>query len=236
MQMSTQKIQPETQNGTSDKPPKIRVYGFIDGFNLYHAIEKFDHGVDAADKARYRKYKWLCLTSLLKRFTSPATEEVVGVELFTTYPGWDTAKLRRHQTFVSAQIYMGVHVTFGEFKAKTIECRAACKQEFRTNEEKQTDINIATAMVDYADRYDKLILLTADSDQVPAVRLLKKLYPQKIVAVLPPIGRGAKELSKVCHQTFKMTEDHLRECQLPNPLPIIKNGRQTAILFKPATW
>ena len=42
---------------------KMRVIAFIDGFNLYHALEEFKHGVDEADKGRYRKYKWLCLTS-----------------------------------------------------------------------------------------------------------------------------------------------------------------------------
>ncbi|HEV7675863.1 MAG TPA: NYN domain-containing protein [Candidatus Angelobacter sp.] len=212
--------------------PKTKVYGFVDGFNLYHAIDHFDHGVDDSDKARYRKYKWLCLTSLIKRFVAPKTEELAGIEYFTTYPTWDDGKRMRHQVFASAQAVMGVHYTLGNFKDKTVTCRAECKHDFTMHEEKQTDINIAVAMIDFADRYDKLILVTADSDQVPAVKLLRKLYPEKRVAVLPPIGRGAKELSKVCHETFKMTEDHLKACQLPNPLPIHKN----AVLIKPPTW
>lgn len=216
---------------------KIRVMAFIDGFNLYHALEKFEYGVDEADEGRYRKYKWLCLTSLIKRFTAPDTEELVGVQYFTTYPDWDPKKRFRHTEFVGAQKYRGVIVTFGEFKNKTIKCRGSCKEEFITNEEKQTDINIAVAMLDLADQYDKLILLTADSDQVPALRLIKKLHPAKLLATLPPVGRNSKELAKVCDQHFRMTEEHLQQCQLPKLVPVVVNGKQTGAFFiKPSTW
>lgn len=216
--------------------PKKRVMAFVDGFNLYHALDKFDGGQTEAEKFQYRKYKWLCLTSLVKRFVAPLTEVLVGVQYFTTYPDWNPAKQLRHKIFVSAQIKMGVHVTFGEFKNKSIVCRAECGKPFISKEEKQTDINIATAMLDLADKYDKLILLTADSDQVPALKLLKKLYPEKILASLPPIGRKAKELRKVSDEKFKMTEEHLAECQLPNPFPITCNGMQTGVLRKPTEW
>lgn len=214
----------------------VRVMTFIDGFNLYHALNKFDFGLDAADQARFQKYKWLCLKSLVGRFVKPKSEMLVGVEYFTTYPTWDEAKRLRHAAYVSAQICMGVHVTFGEFKKKNVDCRATCKQSFSMNEEKQTDINIATAMLELAGNYDKLILMTADSDQVPALKLIKKLHPQKQLAILPPIGRVAKELTQVCDEHFTMTEQHLIDCQLPNPIPIIRNGMQKSTLHKPASW
>jgi hypothetical protein len=91
---------------------------------------------------------------------------------------------------------MGVHVTFGEFRSSMITCQI-CRQPFPKYVEKQTDINIAVALISLADRYDKAILLTADSDQVPTIKLLRSLYPEKKFAVMPPIGRGAKELKIV---------------------------------------
>jgi uncharacterized LabA/DUF88 family protein len=214
----------------------VRVMAFIDGFNLYHALEYFERGTDAADKLRYKKYKWLCLTSLAKKFLVPDKEELVGVNFFTTFPTWNEAKRLRHLTYVNVQKTLGVNVILGEFKNKTIECRAACYKEFDINEEKQTDVNIATAMIDMADQYDKLILVTADSDQVPAVKLIKKLYPKKRTAVLAPIGRKSKELSGVCHETFKMLEQHLIDCQLPNPFPVIKDGKEHCAFHKPPNW
>jgi uncharacterized LabA/DUF88 family protein len=211
---------------------------FIDGFNLYHALDTFNDGVSPIDRCRYQKYKWLCLTSLVKRFISPKSEILQGIEYFTTYPSWDVAKRLRHIKYVSVQQRMGVHVTFGEFKQKSIICRAngGCSRIFKINEEKQTDVNIAIAMLDMAQQYDKLILVTADSDQAPALKLLKKLHPEKRLAVLPPIGRRAKELSRECHQTYKMTEQHLAECQLPNPFPLMKDGKQCGRVEKPTTW
>jgi uncharacterized LabA/DUF88 family protein len=225
------------QKAAEESAP-IRVYGFVDGFNLYHALQKFDPAVSVPDPDRYQKYKWLCLTSLIKRFISPRTETLVGVELFTAYPNWQNAgaKKVRHQTFVSSQEEMGVHVTLGEFKPKTVTCLSTCRQPFQTYVEKQTDINIAVSLISFADRYDKAILLTADSDQVPTINLLKGMYPKKRFAVLPPIGRGAKDLQKVCHESFKMTEAHLSACQLLNPLPVVREGKTIGYLVKPTVW
>jgi uncharacterized LabA/DUF88 family protein len=235
--MSTEKLQTEQTAVTTYTPQKIKVLAFIDGFNLYHSLDRFDHGVDDADRARYQKYKWICLTSLVNRFVAPVSEQLVRVEYFTTYPTWDPAKRLRHQVFVSAQQYMGVHVTLGEFKKQIVTCRAQCKRDFEINVEKQTDINIATAMIDLAPEYDKLLLLTADSDQVPALNLISKHYPTKQKAIIIPIGRGAKELTRACDgNAFKITEQHLMESQLPNPIPIMRDGKQVSTLVKPTSW
>jgi hypothetical protein len=235
--MSIEKLLTAEAPVMADNPKKIRVIALIDGFNLYHSLEKFDGGKDDADRARYQKYKWLCLTSLVKRFVAPKTEELVGVEYFTTLPTWDDAKKFRHQTYISAQKFMGVNVTLGEFKRKTVPCRASCKQEFHINVEKQTDVNIALAMNGLAEKYDKLLLLTADSDQVPTINLLRKMHSTKQVAVIVPVGRKAKELKNACGgNAFKITEEHLSQCQLPNPIPIMRDGRQVALLVKPTVW
>jgi uncharacterized LabA/DUF88 family protein len=222
------------ENATEDT--RKRVYGFVDGFNLYHAMQEFRHPRVEEDKVRFRKYKWLCLWSLIDRFVDEKTERLVGVEYFTAYPTWNKEKDLRHKTYVSAQISRRVHVTFGEFKRKTQNCRGACKEQFETHEEKQTDVNISTALIGFGDLYDKAILLTEDSDQVPAVRLFKKLYPNKTIFTLPPIGRNSKELVRVCDGKFTMDEQALIDCQLPNPMPIMKDGKQTSSIVKPSTW
>lgn len=226
----------EIERHAAAETAKTRVYGFIDGFNLYHALEDFRHANSAEDRVRYQKYKWLCLRSLLHRYIQPHTEELAGVAYFTAYPSWDEAKRLRHATYVSALMSRGVHVIFGEFKLKTIICRATCKEAFMKYEEKQTDVNISTALIEFSQSYDKAILVTEDSDQVPAVRLLKKLYPSKSVFSLPPIGRNSKELLRVCDGKFSMTEQALIASQLPNPLTVAKAGNKSALLVKPNSW
>jgi len=221
--------------------PLLKVFGFVDGFNLYHALERFSPKFPVQDPQRYQKYKWLCLKSLMNKFIAHNTETLIGVELFTAYPNWENteAKRLRHETFVSAQKYMGVEVTLGEFKPTITRCLAnpGCGKQFDRYVEKQTDINIAISMIRRAIDYDKAILLTADSDQVPTIQLLRDMYPEKKFAVMAPIGRGAKDLARVCHEQFKMTEQHLIDCQLPNPIQVIRNGKPTgAYIVKPPIW
>jgi len=233
--MSTEKMAGPTLLPTQTTN-KTRVFSLIDGFNLYHAIEKFEHGKGEFDQTRYQKYKWLCLRTLVRGFILPDQEELVGVHYFTAYPNWDEAKKLRHQTYVNAVNVRGVDYTLGEFKSKIVECRATCREAFDMREEKQTDVNIATKILELAHDYDKLILVTADSDQVPSIRVLKKLHPSKQVFVLPPIGRNSKELVRVADKRLIMTEEHLRASLLPNPVDIVRDGKVTAQLWKPASW
>jgi hypothetical protein len=161
----------------------------------------------------------------------------MGVHYFTAYPNWNDAKKLRHQTYINAVHSRGVNYTLGEFKPKMVDCRAKCGESFDMKEEKQTDVNIAVTMLELADEYDKLILVTADSDQVPAVRLLRRKYPAKKVFVLPPIGRNSKELVREAGDNrLIMTEEHLLASMLPNPVEIVRDGKVTAQLWKPAPW
>jgi len=75
-----------------------------------------------------------------------------------------------------------------------VNCRAKCKQSFAVNEEKQTDINIAVAMVEFADKYDKLILMTADSDQVPALKLIKEATSCEDAGDFAPHRKGSQRV------------------------------------------
>jgi uncharacterized LabA/DUF88 family protein len=198
---------------------KKRIRSFVDGFNLYHALDWFEDGVNEDECRRYRKYKWLSLTSLSKCYISPNSQELVGVEYFTTYATWNPMKYLRHRQYVMAQEAEGVHVTFGNFKDKYVQCQAACAGTFLLHQEKQTDVNIALSLVEHArtDSYDIALLISGDSDLIPAIQLVHKLG--KKVAAVVPLGRKAKEVQKACQKPwFKMTEEHLERCLLPDLL------------------
>jgi uncharacterized LabA/DUF88 family protein len=215
----------------------VRVYGFIDGFNLYHALNKLDSATNYPDEIKYQKYKWLCLRSLVGQFVLQDSEILAGVEYFTAYPNWAGSedKELRHRAYVNALRTRDVVVTTGEFKPKDTECRQ-CKAVFKAPVEKETDINIALALIQRAPLYDKAILLTADSDQVPVIKMLKGLHPEKTFVSLAPIGRSSKDLTKACGSRFVMTEQHLVDSQLPNPLPVMHNGKETGFFVKPNSW
>jgi hypothetical protein len=57
-----------------------RIYFFVDGFNLYHALEWCDS--TAQGPRYYRKYKWTSLMRLANCYvTNRKRDSIVGVEL-----------------------------------------------------------------------------------------------------------------------------------------------------------
>jgi uncharacterized LabA/DUF88 family protein len=234
--MSSENQLPIPENPSEQQAPPVQVCALVDGFNMYHSLDDFDRGGNLR-YAKYQKYKWLCLTSLAKRFLQP--NEVLGaVKYFTAFPDWDQAKLLRHETYASAQKHFGVEIVKGHFKEKSVVCRAdgGCKLHFKTRVEKKTDVNIAVAVFDLPEEFGKVLLFTGDADQVPAIELFKKHNPTRHIAVVTPIGRSCDELARTCGESYKITEADLAASQLPNPIPIIRNGKQVSLIVKPTSW
>lgn len=63
---------------------------YIDGFNLYHALDRSD-----GDRA-----KWLDLMALAKRLILPASETITGVFYFSAYAHWLPEPMARHEAYV----------------------------------------------------------------------------------------------------------------------------------------
>src|SRR5215472_9420152 len=122
-----------------------KIYFFVDGFNLYHALDNLPV---SKDHKRYHKYKWLSLTRLAQCFIT-AKDTIAGIDYFTTLATWDAAKVARHLIFIKAQENDGVNVIYGQFKRKTKFC-TLCKKWSVSVEEKQTDVNIALRLFQLA--------------------------------------------------------------------------------------
>ena len=58
-----------------------RLYFFIDGLNLYHAL---DHVEAVPDPKRLHRFKWASLTKLCDCYRINKKDTIVGVEWFTT--------------------------------------------------------------------------------------------------------------------------------------------------------
>lgn len=206
-----------------------RILFFVDGFNLYHAL---DHFAGASDHQRYRQYKWLSLTELARCYLR-GQDILVGVEYFTTLATWDAAKVARHRLFIRAQQNQGVMVIYGEFKRKDRRC-AHCGRVSPSVEEKQTDVNIALRLFQGAvqDRYDRAVIISGDTDLLPAIRAVRATFPGKQVGVVIPIGRSSEDLKKQSDFHYKMRASHLQASRLPDSLTL-SDG---TILNCPPTW
>lgn len=158
---------------------KIRTIVYFDGFNFYHAV----------DELKRPELKWVNLWSLSESLVRE-NETLIEVNYFTAYTTWIPSKYYRHRQYVAALEQEGVSMVFGQFKDKFLKCRK-CGREYSTKEEKETDVNIALRVVTDAlqDRYDRAIVVSADTDLKPAVDTARHLCPDKQVSVFAPPGR-----------------------------------------------
>jgi uncharacterized LabA/DUF88 family protein len=206
-----------------------KVICFIDGFNLYHALDYFDSG---PDHHKFRKYKWLNLKKLASMFVfgKDTLEEIL---YFTTIATWDAGKTARHKLYIRALESEGIQTIYGEFKRKKKHCQL-CKGDFWSVEEKQTDVNIALFLLVRAiqERYEKAIIISGDTDLLPAVKIVRNVFLGKQIGLVIPIGRASEDFKKQVDFHYKMREHHLAKSLFPDPL-VLPDGTSLA---KPATW
>jgi uncharacterized LabA/DUF88 family protein len=197
----------------------------IDGFNLYHSLTN-------PAFPQLTKYKWLNLHQLCKIFL-PNNESLEDIFYFTSLTPWNYAKRQRHMIYIRVLEYYGIKVIYGKFKPVEKLC-PDCKTYYSTYEEKQTDVNIAISLMKFAkeDKFDRALILTGDSDQVPTIKAVKELYPTKIIEIMIPFGRDAKELKSVADHHFKIKELQLQSCQLNDKVDIGNN----IVIEKPKEW
>ena len=119
---------------------KIRVGCYIDGFNVYHALDQ----ANQASRGKLNYLKWVNLRALMSEFTDPNVHDIVFVKLFTAYPTWNADRTARHMEFVKAQKFAGIEDIIGQFKSKDVWCKL-CKNTFKGREEKESDVNIASS-------------------------------------------------------------------------------------------
>ncbi len=201
-----------------------RIFFFIDGLNLYHAFD---------DHEKYRKYKWISVAKLCKCYVTDKRDSISGIEYFTALAIWDPGKVLRHRLFIKAQENDGVEIVYGEFKIRDRKCRI-CKKDYKSPEEKQTDVNIAIHLFELAikDRYDKAIVISGDTDLLPAIKAVRRMFPSKQVGVVIPIGRASEDLKKQTDFHYRMREKHLISSHYSDVITLVDGS----ILTCPPNW
>lgn len=200
-----------------------RIIFFIDGFNLYHALN---------NERKYHRYKWLDFSKLANAYVS-RKDTIVDIYYFTALANWSPDKMQRHKLLLRAQKSRGIKVVYGMFKKVDRKCRR-CHREYQTFEEKMTDVNIAVYLLKLAfqDQYDKAILISGDTDLVPAIETVQQIFPAKEIGVVIPIGRRSEQLKHTCNFYMKMKEFHLKTCMFEDEIDL-GNGQK---LIRPPSW
>ncbi|MFM9965725.1 MAG: NYN domain-containing protein [Planctomycetaceae bacterium] len=215
--------------------PQERVIAYIDGFNLYFGLRE----------ARLRHCYWLNVAALVGNLLKPHqqllrtryfTSRLSGPPAGNTSP-WAVAlhqKRKRQSEFLDALgsiPQLDIHL--GKYLAKPANCRA-CGSTWTIHEEKMTDVNIATELLTdaFQDQFDTALLVSADSDLVPPVESIRRLFPAKRVVVAFPPQRSSKDLLKSASAWLRIHETTLKKSQLPDPV-ILPNGFS---LSRPKEW
>lgn len=210
---------------------KIRAAFFIDGFNLYHAID--DLGMP--------HLKWLSYWKLAQAVIPRKSQELVGVTWCTARHASDQHKGRRHDQMVQLQALEGVTVRKGHFISERRTCRH-CGCTWDHPSEKEGDINVAISLMRgaFRDEYDHAYLLTADSDQVATLKMFSKEFPQKnLTVVVPPRRKRSEHLHRLAKGgSIKLGAAHLEKAVMPEI--IIKDGvgsvRRPQEYAPPSDW
>ena len=178
-----------------------RVIFLVDGFNLYHSI-----------KENFPKYKWLDLHKLCQSFVYP-NDDLRDVYYFTALAFWNKSKQMRHKIFIRALQSKGIKIVYGEFKIRDKKCRI-CHKSYTTAEEKRTDVNIAVQLLRLAilDAFDTAIIITGDTDLIPAIETTFGLFPSKRIGIIFPPGRAVESLKNLPTFWTKIKARHLKEC------------------------
>jgi hypothetical protein len=181
---------------------------YVDGFNLYHGLrEKFG-----------RKYLWLDLVALSRALRPTST--LAKVQYFTAPVLNDPPAASRQSTYLAGLASHNpaglVDVVNGRYQSKSKMCRR-CRNQWTEYEEKETDVNIATHIVADAARksMDAALIVSADSDLTPAVRMARQIHPALFIAAAFPPKRFSSELQALMPGSFHIGISKIKQSQLP---------------------
>ncbi len=198
---------------------------YVDGFNLYHGLH---------DKSG-RADLWLDLVALARSLRPRSN--LVAVRYFTAPVLNDPGAASRQSDYLAALATHGgadIEIIQGRYQAKQMRCRA-CGVEWTKYEEKETDVNIAVSLVADAasGSIDAALLLSADSDLAPAVRVARRIKPQLFVTAVFPPKRNSAELKKLMPSSFHLGVSKIRSAQLPETVTDSARGLSWS---RPAKW
>ena len=214
-----------------------RAAAFVDGLNLYHGLR------DAA----LLKYRWLDVEGMADSLAADAGGSL-GVSLditrvvYCTSPVADHKAARRQDIYLQAlqQHCARLEIRRGTYEEKVRECgRCGARVGFQT--EKQTDVNLAVEMMLEAARPDEQradihLLVTGDTDLLPAIRAARSCGIE-VVAIAPPArARARGSFNAVASKTLKVRERHLRDNLLPDVVELITPHGETYPLRPPDGW
>jgi len=200
---------------------KIKVIFLVDGFNVYHSL------YDAKNKTNGVPQKWLDYSSLCKSYLpligkNALLEKIYYFSAYANHRKNDNPDvIKNHRIYIKALESTGIKFEKGRFKRRRIKCKI-CNKKFWRHEEKETDVSIGIKLFElfYLKKCDIIIIVSGDTDLVPAVKVAKNLFPEKIIGFLFPYGRKHNELVNISDIHFKIKPQQYINNQFHNSISL----------------
>ena len=152
-------------------------------------------------------------------------QELIAVKYFSARPD-DEGKSRNQNAMFQANKENSIfQLILGKYLQKEIRC-FNCGYTIKTHEEKESDVRIATQIVSdvYRNNCDISIVVSADSDMVPAVEIaIEENHP--IYVYFPPFQHSSNLRTK-CGKAIDLSryESRFKQCILPDTIHLRKSN------------
>lgn len=203
-----------------------RVTAYIDGYNFYHGLKDAQTKHSVKNPNPWQRRYWINVHLLTCNLLSKDKYRVDCTKYFTARVSEPPDRVKRQSTFLDALATIpDLNIKDdGHFKIHSTTCRS-CGTSRDTRHEKMTDVNIAVEMLTdaFQDKFDALLLISADSDLLPPIKTIRRLYPEKEIIVAFPPFRYSKDLQDNVHRTLKIKQKAVVKSLLPETVAS-KNG------------
>ncbi|OQB30267.1 MAG: NYN domain protein [Bacteroidetes bacterium ADurb.Bin174] len=203
---------------------KQKVIAYIDGFNFYYGLKD----------RNWKKFYWLDIVKFIEK-NLRSHQELLEVHYFSAIPNDKGKASRQDKLFQANKLNPKFFLHLGKYLPKRLTCYG-CGRTIHSYEEKETDVRIASSMLYdcFVNKSDVVILVSADSDLIPPIEIMRQINPMlKIIVFFPP-KRFSNELRNICDSyknlngSFRVFADSAlpEEIELPNGF----------ILERPDSW
>ncbi len=208
---------------------KQKVIVYVDGFNFYHGLK-----AKAQIERKWKKFYWLDLVKFFTKMMLPH-QELTEVIYFSARPLNQGASDRQNAFFLANKQNPKFKLVLGKYLRKNTVCRN-CGSTIYSYEEKETDVRIATQIINdvYKDKCDVSIIVSADSDMIPSIELVREIKPDHRICVFFPPLRHSIDLTNNCDISKKLAhfEARFNQSILPNEIELPSGY----IIKCPDTW
>jgi uncharacterized LabA/DUF88 family protein len=213
----------------------IRTSFLIDGFNLYHSVKTASHDLGLNGSGT----RWLDIRSMCQSYLHliDKTAQLSDIYYFSALARHLEMRKPdvtvRHQNYIRCLEDSGVIAELHRFKKSLTFCQK-CNQTFNRREEKETDVAMATRLLEllFLDKCGTIVLVTGDTDIVPAVKTAQHIFSKNEIVFMMPYKRHNKELANLVSRHFDISSNNYTKHQFADPY-ITKKGKS---VVKPLSW